>query len=373
VTRNLRVCLVARSEPGTTGTSRYTAALAPRLAASGCTLVPTITAPRGKALALGRRLGMDVVSFLSSYPIRLSWPAADVYHLTGQTYAGILLSNPPPGPTVVTVHDIIPFLVRRDRRLNVYRHSVHRVFDWIAMRGLRRADALISDSEWTRETLIQELGIAGERITPVPLGVDTATYRPLDVPAAFRQRHSLSAGLPYVLYVGSEDPRKNLETLWRAFAQVAEHHATAQLLKVGRGHYPTERDRLRCLADSLGVANRVRFLDDVPEEDLPMLYNLASVYVQPSLFEGFGLPVLESLACGTRVVCARTSALPEVAGADTSVVPPTVDGLASSLLDALRTPQPPYARQARVSYAAARTWEETAERTIACYRGIRTQ
>jgi glycosyltransferase involved in cell wall biosynthesis len=111
----------------------------------------------------------------------------------------------------------------------------------------------------------------------------------------------------------------------------------------------------------------VIFLDDVVETDLPALFSAATVYVQPSLYEGFGLPVLEALACGTVVVCANTSALPEVAGADTVVVDPTVEGLTSGIERALRAPRTAGARAARRAWAEKFSWTRTAEATVAAY------
>src|SRR5687768_2850767 len=145
-----RVCLVSRTTSVATGTARYAAMLAEHLPAERWDVIPLTTAPMGTthrarsiARSIARRGGLDPAAFLASYPVRLSWPEADVYHLTGQTFSSVLLLSRPPGPVVVTVHDIIPFLVRRDRRLRAYRHALHELFDRLAMFGLRRAQALI--------------------------------------------------------------------------------------------------------------------------------------------------------------------------------------------------------------------------------------
>jgi glycosyltransferase involved in cell wall biosynthesis len=162
--------------------------------------------------------------------------------------------------------------------------------------------------------LVQNLAMPAERISVVPLGVDEQQYQPLAVPDAFRIRYELSDEHRYVLYVGSEDPRKNLEMLWRAFAIACRRDPGLRLLKVGPAQSQLERQRLVGLADELGIERAVRFLDYVPEDDLPLLYNVASMCVVPSLYEGFGLPVLEAMACGTPVVCSSAASLPEVAG-----------------------------------------------------------
>jgi len=132
---------------------------------------------------------------------------------------------------------------------------------------------------------------------------------------------------------------------------------------------PDRRARLGALAEARGVADRVLFLDRVPDEDLAPLYGAATVCAVPSLHEGFGLPVLEAMACGVPVVCANRSSLPEVAGADALVVEPTPDGFADALgrvLDdgSLRADL----RRRGLRRAAGYTWRCTAELTVACYR-----
>jgi glycosyltransferase involved in cell wall biosynthesis len=244
----------------------------------------------------------------------------------------VLLFNPPPGPVAVTVHDIIPYLTRDDPRLCAYRHPIHRLFDWLAMQGLKRAGRLIADSAWTKQTLVDALGYPAGRIDVVHLGVDPAVYRPVAVTTEFRHRYGLPADRRYVTYVGSEDPRKNLETLWRAFAIVHRDHPDTVLLKVGHSHSAHERERLARLAVELGIADAVRFLGAVPEDDLPGIYGASAVCVLPSRYEGFGLPVLEAMACGTPVICASAGSLPEITGrAALSVDPNDIAGLANAL------------------------------------------
>jgi glycosyltransferase involved in cell wall biosynthesis len=366
---------VARDEPGTTGTSRYADHLGRDLRRLGAAPGYATTRPAGavgRALAHGRRVGLDPGTFLAQYPLAMRWPEADVYHLTVQTYAGLLLTSPPPGPVVVTVHDIIPYLTRHDRRLRAYGHPVHRAFDWLAMRGLRRAQQrglLVADSAWTKATLTTALGLDARGIAVVPLGVDSLRYRHGPVPASVRQRYRLADGAPYVLYVGSDDPRKGVAGLLRAFARVTRAVPGATLLKVGAVSHRDERRAHQRAAGALAIAHAVRFLDHVPEADLPWLYNASAVAVLPSSYEGFGLPVLEAMACGTPVVCAAAAALPEVAGDAAVLVPP---GDAVALGEALvRVLTDPALRadlvQRGLARAAAYTWQGTAAATLGRY------
>ncbi|HEX5415940.1 MAG TPA: glycosyltransferase family 1 protein [Chloroflexota bacterium] len=367
----LRVGLVARREPGVTGTSRYAARLLADLPTTEVAVSPGW--PRGVPGPLaraGQNLGVDLGTFFGHYPYRLAATDrddCDIYHLTTQNLATLLLVHRFHKPVVVTVHDIIPYLVRGNRHLTSYAHPLHRLFDTLAMHGLKRADLLLADSAWTRGTLIQHLGISGDRVRVVYLGVDTARFRPREVPDTFWSRYGLERGNRHLLYVGSEDPRKNLATLLRAFALVSPEWPELRLLKVGAAHHPAEHDRLIELAESLGIAAKVRWLSTVGEEDLPLFYNAADLFVMPSYYEGFGLPVLEALACGTRVVSSNAAALPEVAGADCRLCPPTVEGIAEAMREALASRADAKDTATRVAWAQRFSWTRTAAEVREAY------
>ena len=369
----LRVCLVARGEPGTTGTSRYVEALATGLEQRGARLTLLGTAPSGPLAGLdrlGARLGLDARTFLTAYPPRLRWPAADLYHLTVGTYASALLACRPPGPVVVTVHDIIPYLSRHDARFRSYSHAAHRLADSLAMRGLRRADLLLADSAWTASSLARALRIPGARLRVAPLGVDLERFQPRAVRPDEAVRLELRPGAWLLLYVGSADPRKNLGTLIEAFARVRARELGGALVLAGRPHHLDEQRRLQALADRLGLADAVRWLERVDDADLASLYNLARVAVLPSLAEGFGLPVLEALASGRPVVCANRASLPEVAGADAILCEPSVEGLAAALERALTLPDDAPARQARRAWASGFDWERAIDAVVDGYEAV---
>jgi glycosyltransferase involved in cell wall biosynthesis len=344
-----------------------------RLSALGVQLVHVSTRPTGataRFFSSARRAGVDANAFLAHYPVTLNWPEADVYHLTTQTYASALAFRPPPGPVVVTVHDIIPHLVRHDRRLCAYRHPVHRLFDRISLRGLKAADALLADSRWTKDTVVRDLGIPGERITFAPLGVDRARYRPLRVDVDLLLRYGLNREHRYILYVGSEDPRKNLEVLWRAFADVYRREPDVRLIKVGRPHVMAERQRLLEIADDLGITEAIQFFDDVPETDMPYLYNAAAVVALPSLYEGFGFPVIEAAACGTPVVCSNRTALAELGGPLVTLVEPTIEAFATSLTVMLEGGPTRRFRMQTPPDPHLTTWDDVTEQVVSVYRRV---
>ena len=232
-----------------------------------------------------------------------------------------------PVPAVVTVHDLgyrhfpdaHPLAQRLYLEASTY-YSAH------------AAAHVIADSEATRRDLRTFYGVPAERVAVVYPGRDES-LRPVD-PAAVRAKY----GLPerYLLHVGTLQPRKNLVRLMEAARTVAQTElADISLVLAGRPGW---------LAAPILQAARecgplVRVLEYVPDEDLPGLYSGAAVFAFPSLFEGFGFPVLEAMACGTPVVCANTSSLPEVAGTAALLVDPLdVAALATALTRALTDP-----------------------------------
>jgi glycosyltransferase involved in cell wall biosynthesis len=172
-----------------------------------------------------------------------------------------------------------------------------------------------------------------------------------------------------LIYVGSEDTRKDLVTLVRALEQVRRELPEVELIKAGRAHCAEERQCLVALAAELGVLKAIHFLEDVPEEDLPQLYNLAELYVTPSPYEGFGFPLLEAMACGTPVVYADAGSLPEIAGsAGIAVAPTNADSLARGVLSVLRQRDKQSAlRAAGRERAASFTWTASTQSILAVY------
>ena len=375
VTQQPRICLVSRREPGTTGTSRYVDHLQTGLRQRGWDVTHLATRPGGRIAAVvdatGKRLGIDTLTFLSAYPLTLHWPRSDVYHLTAHTYASAIRISPPPGPCVVTVHDIGVFLERRSAGRGGLRRRAQHAAERYALGALKRCDSLITDSAWTKQTLVDEIAIPAERVTVVPLGVDHLKYRPLQVPEDFRQRYGLSKDERYVLYVGSDEPRKNLPTIWRALGSICDELPNVRLIKVGRGYDAGIRARLVRLAAELGVDGTIRYFDAVPEDDLPLFYNLAEMLLIPSLYEGFGFPALEAMACGTPVVASDRGSLPEVTGRDGAVLvdPTDAASLAAAVIELMKDPQWAAAVAAHGHERSFQfTWEATLDKTVAVYQ-----
>lgn len=371
-----QAALVAKPGGPHTGVGRYVQTLQQELQEQGVAttrIAPAVPPLPNVGYTALRRLGVDARAFLTNFPIWANDPRSDVYHIMSQNLATLLLFRRPRGKVIVTVHDIIPYMLRDHPQLSSYRTAADRLFDRMAMAGLRRAHHLIADSHYTLQCLVAHLGIPAARITVAYLGIDHTRFRPLPVPASIRTRYALPADRRYLIYVGSEDPRKNLTTLVQALAEIRQTLPDVELIKVGRAHFDQERQQLCTLADQLGVRPAIRFLDDVPEDDLPVLYNLASAGVLPSLYEGFGFPVLESMACGTPVVCARAASLPELVG-DAALLfdpgPAAAHNLAAAILRLLSKPDLyQMLRTMGLERAATFRWSRCAQQVRAVYAG----
>ena len=209
---------------------------------------------------------------------------------------------------VQTIHDLYPLCIPR------YCGALKRsYFEMITRRSTRRARLVISVSQQTRQDLIKYLEVPEEKLVVIPHGYNEAFQRIKDESQleTVRQRHQLPER--FVLYTGMHKPHKNLSRLFQAFARLKPAIREYFPLYL-TGPETEDTAQLKALANELGIQETVHFLGLLPGEDLPALYNLASLYVLPSLYEGFGFGPLEAMACGTPVACSNSGALPEVVG-----------------------------------------------------------
>jgi glycosyltransferase involved in cell wall biosynthesis len=271
---------------------------------------------------------------------------------------------------VVTIHDVVTLLLPEYRE-----RWINRLYTSIVALAARKAAAIIAVSETTKRDVSRVLGIAPDRIRVIGNAVD-AQFRPVEDRQcldALRARY----GLPpqFILYLGGFDVRKNLARLLEAYARMSPAlRAAYPLVIAGRafllGHplYPDPHSAV----ERLGLDDAVRFVGEIAQEDTPALYSAATLLAWPSLYEGFGLPVLEAMACGTPVVTSSTSSLPEVAGDAARLVDPRdVDAMATAITTLLEDSD---ARAQLVERglrrAAEFTWDRVAATTVDVYHSV---
>jgi glycosyltransferase involved in cell wall biosynthesis len=270
-------------------------------------------------------------------------------------------------PTVLTFYDLIPLqhpetVSRRARTL----------FRLTMGMALSVSAHVMSISEAARRDLLARFKLPPERVTMTPLAAD-ARFRPQPAEEIARVRDKYGLPEEMVLFVGINKPHKNLVRLIEAFAKLVQQGSSASLVLAGPWdeRYPETMQAI----DGLRAKGRVRLLGPVADADLPALYAAATVFVLPSQYEGFGLPVLEAMACGAPVACSNTSSLPEIAGeAAITFDPYSADAISAAIGQllgdgGLRRQM----AQLGMEQAVRFTWEKTAAQTLQVYRAVATK
>lgn len=291
-------------------------------------------------------------------PAELFSGRCDLYHSPDFTLPPLARAR-----GVVTVHDL-SFLRVPECALPSLRSYLERVVP----RSVARAKHVLADSSNTRDDLVALLNVAPEKISVVPAGVELR-FAPMsdeDLLATVRARY----GLPerFILSVGTLEPRKNFPGLIAAYAEMRRRTALPHGLVIA-GREGWLYDAIYKQVAVEGVAEHVRFLGFAADADLPALYNLAELVAYPSLYEGFGIPPLEALACGIPVVCSNTSSLPETVGdAALTVDPHDTAALAEAMSAALTDPALRAQMVERgLAQAAKFTWRAAAEKLVEAY------
>jgi len=362
-----------------TGIGRYTYELALRLQQAPTVDVryfsngrflnslPTAADQSDSAYGLKRLVQKSSVA-LEAY--RLLMPLLRRQALKGKgdaLYHGPNFFLPPyAGPSVATFHDLSPFTwaeCHAPQRVRYWQKEMRKTLD--------RASALITDSEYTRHELAGYFGWPIERIHAVPLASSVEFcvrhYEDLRLPLA---RYGLAPG-NYSLFVGTIEPRKNIDTLLDAYGRlpVAIRNRWPLILT---GYQGWRNEQIRQRIEQAEAEGWARYLGFVPASDLPLLFSGARLFTFPSLYEGFGLPVLEAMSSGVPVVCSNSSSLPEVAGKAALMSEPLdVETLTDNLRRGLEDEHwRSSAIDKGLSHSAMFSWQRCASETIAVYKTV---
>lgn len=272
-----------------------------------------------------------------------------------------------PGKLVYTIHDLsfkrVPRMIPRSHYLSL---SLQMPL------GARRANRIITESSSAKKDICRSFGIEPGKVDVIPAGVGESFLLMQDRKKLENVRGKYELPNRFILHVGSFLPHKNLPTLVHAY-----EHLSPSLREEFKLAFAGERDwnfpNIRGLVSDLGLQDQAIFLGHVWEEDLPLIYNLADLFVLPSLYEGFGLPLLEAMACGLPVVASNASSIPEVVGEAGILVDPqeTVDF--TQAIEHVLTNGELHSQMVEKGLARASlfSWEESARRTLAVYEKTR--
>jgi len=297
------------------------------------------------------------ISLPVSLPLSLRRQGVDFYHAT---------FVPPPLsrlPYLFTMHDVTPLAYP-----HFYPPTIQKRLATLIRRGLQRARLILCVSQNALDTTAECFGVPPERMTVVYHGVDSG-YRPIPPDEArHRLRYTYGIDRPYVLFVGKLELRKNIQRLLEAYA-LFRRQTGADILFVLAGRRTYAPELIDQTLAKLGIREHVIELGYVAPSDMPSLYSGAQLFLFATLWEGFGIPVLESMACATPVITSRVSCLPEIVGDAAMLVDPTsVDQIAEAIR---RLHQDPGLRNTLVERGIQRasqfTWERCAQQTLEAY------
>ena len=290
---------------------------------------------------------------------RLWWTQSQLPKLYQQLQSNLIYSPLPEAPlfskarSVVMCHDLIPlrFPSRFSPLTNYFRYVVPLV--------LKQAEHIICNSESTAQDIVDFYGINPSKITPILLAYDQSHFYPRDRPSNLSSQNNR----PYFLYLGRQDPYKNLARLISAFADLPDRPDYDLYLAGARD--PRFAPELEQQIAELEITQQVKWLNYIDYQELPSLLSNALALVFPTLWEGFGLPVLEAMACGTPVITSRLASLPEVTGDAAILIDPYDTGAITNAMNEITRDDQRRSQLSQLSLARAKlfSWQQTGEQT----------
>lgn len=292
---------------------------------------------------------------------------SDIVHIFSQEDTYLLNSLKIDSPKIATCLDTIGLILEEH-------DAIEKLFKRYSINSMKKADKIITISNYTKYDLINETGISSDKIETIYLGVDEQ-FRVLPQEEVENIKKKYNLPEKFILYVGSEQSRKNFPMLIKAFKKLLKDFnlQNIKLVKVGRPQISTsQRQKTFNLIYQLNLQKDIIFIDYVSEEDLTSIYNAASLFVFPSLYEGFGLPPLEAMACGTPVITSNVTSIPEVVGDGGILIDPyDIKNLANAMYEMLtNNGLSDEMIKKGLNRAKIFRWEKTANETLKVYNNV---
>lgn len=295
-----------------------------------------------------------------SFPVMLAYHGIDVFHCQ---YMG------PPflvTPYVVTLHDIL-----HETYPELYPSKLRYFMSKTYPFGARRASKILTVSEYSKKDIMNIYGIPEERITVIYNAVSDEFFQVEDQLVIDEVKKKYRIDSKYIFFVGRLEPRKNIPSLIKAFHFLKEKHKLPHKLVIA-GMKDFKYQELFSMVKALNLTDEVIFTGRVEQQDLPLLYNGAELFVYPSYAEGFGLPPLEAMACGTPVITSNTTSLPEVVGnAGVLIDPWNVEELGNAMLKVISDDKLKQELKERgLKQSKKFSWNKAAEKLLECYEDV---
>lgn len=313
-------------------------------------------------------LGEELTNYFR-YPFVVNKQAcnADINHITSQEFAYLNFSGGLKN-CVVTVHDIFPITLDAPYTRFNYKWRIH-----LGLQGIRKAKAVICNSQFTKDSIVNK-GVDPKKCIVIPMGFDSKKYglRSYSQYKSLYKQLNLDENKRYVLHVGSENERKNMIRLMQAFAILKKKNKDVILLRVGKLQNDAHHLLVEKEIEKLGVKDSVKYVGQLNDEDLVRIFNLSDIFVFPSLYEGFGMPVIEAFACGCPVVSSTGPPLKEIAR-DAALLanPKSVKDIAKKMDVLLNTaPLQKELSEKGLKYAEEYAWKNVAKKTEEVYESV---
>ena len=274
-------------------------------------------------------------------------------------------------PTIVTVHDMIPLVFPKQ-----FPRGVKGEVKWQMQKmSLKGARAIITDSEHSKNDIATIVGIQREKIFVVPLAISSEIKRVSDEKKLKDVQDTYHLPSKFIMYVGDINWNKNITGLLQACSIVRKHHSDIHLVLVGKSFSNTnlaEQQEIHAQIDATGLHDVVHMVGGVSNDDLSALYSLATVYVQPSMYEGFGFPILEAMSCGCPVVAGNNSSQIEIAGPSVVVNTKDEKEIAKGIEVVLdMTSEQRHERiQKGIVWSTIYSWKKVAKKTVEVYEHV---
>ncbi|MCR1935386.1 glycosyltransferase family 4 protein [Clostridium tepidum] len=296
-------------------------------------------------------------------PYHLNNAKCDVYHIPQN---GIGISENINCKIVVTIHDLIPYIMPETvgrGYLNKFLKEMPKIIEL--------SDKIITVSEWSKKDISKFFPMKKDKIEVIPLAADSK-YKPLNklyCKNVLKKKYGIE--LPFILYLGGFSSRKNVKSIIEAFEKIYNKLPEKHTLVIV-GSKKDEGEKLYEFSRKLKISSNIIFTDFVEEQDLPIFYNGCSVFIYPSLYEGFGLPPLEAMSCGCAVIASNITSIPEVTSdCCINIDPFDVDNMSASMENILKNPelQDKLGKKA-LERSKLFSWEKTAKNTLNVYKSI---